>query len=155
MRTPQALPCGDGLYFYRPGYPTSTSPDVDTMGGQLNFPFTTASSSSASSSKAGSRTGDLTLDHSAEIARHYPDRVAYGAPLNCTFRTLEEITALVKSTGVHRYVDPENKSDGAYYAVATAVVPYPSGIYSVWVYALLLVPKRPGQHNHHQALARQ
>ena len=50
---------------------------------------------------------------------------------------------MVKATGVHRYVDPENRGD-TYFAVATAVIPYPSGIYSVWTYVLLLIPKRAG-----------
>ena len=48
---------------------------------------------------------------------------------------------MVKSTGLHKYVDPENRGD-TYFAIAVSVIPYPSGFYSVWTYVLLLVPNR-------------
>jgi hypothetical protein len=79
---------------------------------------------------------DLTAEHTAVLAKVAARYTAYGAPLHCTFKQLQDVVEMVRATGLHRVED-----EAAQFAVAVAVVPYPCDIFSVWVYALTLVPQ--------------
>jgi len=93
----------------------------------------------ASGAGAGGLPRDLAAEHTALLAKVAARYTAYGAPLHCTFKQLQDVVEMVRATGLHRVED-----ESAQFAVAVAVVPYPCDVFSVWVYALTLLPQ--GSH---------
>ena len=78
---------------------------------------------------------DLSFEHQARLEALVSRYRALGCPLHLPFKDLEGVLAALAATGLHAIED-----ESAQFAVAAAVVPYPGDVFSVWLYAVALLP---------------
>lgn len=73
----------------------------------------------------------LTKEHMEFLAPHVDISTAFGFPLHCSTLNLSAILNMVYSTGLHAIEDSDLQ-----FGVSVAVIPYCSGLYSVWIYVM-------------------
>ena len=78
---------------------------------------------------------DLSSEHQARLESLVSRYRAVGCPRNVAFTGLPQVLAALAATRVH-----EVEEESAQFALAVAVVPYPCEVFSVWVYAVALLP---------------
>jgi len=96
---------------------------------------TIAGGAAPGAANAAGAVRDLASDHQAALERLAARYKFQGFPLHATFTDMAAISTMVHATGIHRLDDGR-----AQYGLAVVVVPYPCGVFSVWVYVLALLP---------------
>lgn len=133
------LPSSDGIVQVSPG--GVVAPVTIGAGGQIIMPSSRpgGSGSAIPSSGLAAAVRDLAAEHQATLERLVARYRPHGFPLHMTFTDLEACLAAVKATGLHRVED-----EAVQYAVGVAVIPYPNDVFSVWIYAVSLLPATVG-----------
>lgn len=134
------LPASDGLLQVSPG--GIVAPVSISSSGAVILPAPTRPgdrgamglpASALAAAAAGAR--DLAAEHTIMLDRLASRYRPFGFPLQLSFTDIDAVLGAVKATGIHRVED-----EAVQYALAVAVVPYPNDIFSVWVYAVALMP---------------
>jgi len=94
-----------------------------------------AAGKSQAPSGGGGGLRDLSSEHQSRLESLVSRYRAVGCPRNVAFTGLPQVLAALAATRVH-----EVEEESAQFALAVAVVPYPCEVYSVWVYAVALLP---------------
>lgn len=79
---------------------------------------------------------DLSGEHQVALERAASRFRVVGFPLHATFTDMGALAEALRSTDLHRI-----EHEGVQYALAVAVCPYPNSVFSVWVYAVALLPQ--------------
>jgi hypothetical protein len=79
---------------------------------------------------------DLAVAHIHRLADGFPGHEVVGCPINMPFKDMQGVLQAVRHTAVHEVEDPR-----ASFAVSCLVTPYPGQLFSVWVYALAIIPQ--------------
>uniref|UniRef100_A0AAG5DD09 C2 domain-containing protein n=1 Tax=Anopheles atroparvus TaxID=41427 RepID=A0AAG5DD09_ANOAO len=71
-----------------------------------------------------------------EFAQMFVSYKVNGFPINLPYSNLSTIVSQVKGTGIHL-----NSEAGVEYALGVYIKPYPSNVYSIWIFLMSLVPR--------------
>ena len=74
--------------------------------------------------------------HMKQRESYLRTRNIYGYPLNVPYTDIDGVLDQIKITGVHECTHPE-----AQFGLGVGIFPYPSNVYSVWIYLVTLIPK--------------